>query len=1601
MNHATSFGHSCHADEVVRAIKERLARNLSDSSGRNEPIGSAEHTQAAQAPRDQHPLAITFAQLFWSKSPEEELSGRSVSDDVGVTIENWRLFSRTPDGVPRVLVSNPSHARDGWDSTHTMLRVISPDMPFVVDSLLMVLTQCGITAHYFNNVVYTTTRGPQGDLVALSREPASAARELFIHVEIDRLPDSEVAGLAELVEHSLRDVKACVTDFPAMRGRLSDWINHLQSLPVSPQQIEAVEFLHWLGDNHFTFLGYREFLYVEDTIVQVPESTLGVLRLRRPASERRLSQQPEQTQAFLLEPALLSFSKSGTLSRVHRPAYPDYVGLRLIDASGRVTGEWGFLGLYTSRVYLEHPISIPTVRSKLQRIVARSALDPNGFDGKVLAQVLATYPRDELLQISEDELFRQAIAITHIHERRQTRVFTRSDRYGLFVTCLVFLPRDVYNTSIRERVQSLLVNAFGATHAEYQPYFSESILVRLHFTLRVQPGKQRSVETREIEQQIIAMTHDWIAELSGHAESAFGESQGRLLVRKYAAGFAAGYRETYTPRSAVDDIVRFEQITESTPLVTHLYRRPEDESTAFHIKLYHAHHALPLSDVIPALENMGLRVDTETSQIINRAGSKPIHLQDFVVHYHAPVDLAVSSEPFARAMTGIWFRDAENDRFNQLMLAATLTVDWIAVLRAYARYNKQLRFGFSQDFTADTLGKHPQAARLLCQIFAARFDPDYNLESGDVLESRFIRYADGVEVLNEDRALRRMLELMLATDRTNFWQTDRRVIALKLAPNRISHVPSPIPAHEIFISAPHVEGLHLRGGPIARGGLRWSDRHEDYRTEVLGLVKAQTVKNAVIVPTGAKGGFVVRDPDPVDRQSEGRRCYADFVGGLLDVTDNIVNGMIRHPDRTRCHDGEDAYLVVAADKGTASFSDLANSLSMARSFWLGDAFASGGSNGYDHKQMGITARGAWISVRRHFAELGIDVQTERVTVLGIGDMAGDVFGNGMLLSNAIALVAAFNHQHIFIDPDPDPLLAYQERSRLFGLDRSTWAGYNAALISEGGGVYRRDAKRITITPRMRSRFALEADSLSPDELIHELLKAPIDLLWNGGIGTYIKAAHESHEQVGDRANDGVRVDATELRCQVIGEGGNLGVTQAGRIVFAGQGGRLNTDFMDNSAGVDCSDHEVNIKILLNELVANGELTLKHRNRILQDMTGEVADLVLKNNDQQTLTISLALLHSVGREDEYRRFIIALERDLGLNRSLEGLPSDGQLQERARLGQSLTRPELAVLVAYAKMHIKRELVQGHFASDPATRALLHSCFPASLTDQFGRELTRHRLRTQIIATQAANVIVHHLGITSLMHLREMVGGTVDEVARAFLAAYCCLDLAAHWLEIERESTTAQVKSEMRLELIQVARHATRWLLRNRRAAASIDSLAAEFAPVLAAINDRRLSLLGLSRAAQARARIESWQAAGVRCELATRTAEASAWVTAFAIGDAAATGQLDISVVADHHATLGDALALDSLAEKLLAIEPETHWQSMERDILVEDVTAAQSRLAASMAASGLSPFDWLQDHDSLLLNWQAIVQDLTQSQGGEFAMLTMTCRKLNDLWRGV
>ena len=1189
---------------------------------------------------DEAELAGHFARLFWSKTPQEDLLGRNVEHDVGATIDNWRAYHQLPADQLVLSVSNPQNAEDGWQSAHTIVRIIAPDMPFVVDSVLMALSHGGLITHTLSNVVFSVTRDPHLRLVSVDLDRHGSNRELFIYAEIDRVEDDVLESLRERIEATMQDIRACVADFDAMKAKIKIWLDSLRQRPPIDEVIESIAFLEWLSDNHFTFLGYREFRYDNDTIQQVPERTLGVLRLRPQASVRRLSEQAEETRRFLLQTDPLVFSKSGTLSRVHRPAYPDYVGYKQIDDAGNVIGECGLLGLYTSRVYLEHPIHIPVIRRKVANVIERSDLDPGGFDGKVLAQALATYPRDELFQIDEDELLANALTITYIHERRRTKVFTRFDPYGLFVTCLVYVPRDLFNTHVRLQIQALLINAFDAEHAEYQPYFSESILVRLHFTLRVRPGVRTAVDIPRIEADIVAIMRDWVGELTAIAENEFGEIEGRQLARRYGMAFPAGYREDFSPRNAVDDIVLMERLGPDTRLITRFYRSPEEPEESFQLKIYHNGPLLPLSDVIPQLENLGLRIIGEVPYSIEPVDGDAVSFHHFRLSYHEPVDLAVVSEGFDDAFVEIWNERAEDDRFNQLILAAKLSWRSVALLRTYARYIKQIRFGFSLDFMADTLAKHALAAELLTEMFAARFDPRGDETRFDELADQFRNYLDSVALLNEDRILRRFHELLLATVRTNFFVPDRPVIALKIAPRRITDTPPPVPYFEIFVCAPHVEGVHLRGGPIARGGLRWSDRVEDYRTEVLGLVKAQAVKNAVIVPTGAKGGFVTKG----DGAEDGVRCYSDFVSGLLDVTDNIVDGIVRHPANLRVLDEEDPYLVVAADKGTATFSDTANALAATYDFWLGDGFASGGSNGYDHKRMGITARGAWISVQRHFAERGLDVQTEPVSVIGIGDMSGDVFGNGMLLSESIKLVAAFNHLHIFIDPDPDPATSHAERRRLFALDRSSWADYDETMVSKGGGIFSRQAKSIALTDAIRERFAIEAESLAPDEFVHVLLQAPVDLIWNGGIGTYVKASSETDDEVGDRGNDQLRITADQLRCRVIGEGGNLGLTQRARIAFGLAGGSVNTDFIDNSAGVDCSDHEVNIKILLNDVVTHGELTTEQRNQLLEDMTDAVADLVLDNSYHQARALSLAERHAMDRHDEYRRLIWRLETE---------------------------------------------------------------------------------------------------------------------------------------------------------------------------------------------------------------------------------------------------------------------------------------------------------------------------------------------------------------------
>jgi len=1542
-----------------------------------------------------------FADLFFERVAASDLEARSAEDDASLVISTWKRFSRRAPDEVQIQVANPVHARDGWQSRHTAIWLMSRDMPFVVDSVLMALSHKGQVTHHLNNVVFSVDRDAAGAIESLGKEIGHPNRELLLYAEVDRLADADLVGLEGRLAETVADLQAVVDDFTVMKEKLGEIVEVSRAATAPDGDVdESLEFLDWLVKDNFTFLGFREFEYAGDCIRQVGDP-LGILRLRGKASERKLSDQPERTRDFLLEGTLLAFSKSGTRSRVHRPAYPDYVGVRRFDDAGNVVGEYGFLGLYTSRVYWQDPLEIPVLRKKVAQVSARSGFDPGGFDGKVLAHMLATYPRDELFQIETDVLLETAVAITNFHERRLIRIFTRVENYGLFVNCLVYLPRDLFNTHARTKIEELLRDTFAAEDLDYDVHLTESILARLQYTIRIRPGAEVEFDRESLEHSITELISDWTTELGQAFQNAFGEATGRRYLREYADAFPAGYREGYSPRVAADDVAGMEQLSSNHPLLTRFYQLPEDAEDRLWLKVFHRGGPLPLSDLISKLENMGLEVVEERPHRIRKPSGDTFAIHDFLLIYRTRIDLSEASGRFNDAFERVWTGQVEDDGFNRLILSAGLTWRQVTMLRTYARYLQQIRFGFSQAFISDTLVTHSGISRMLFAYFESRFQPGDQTGETAGLQIQILQALEDVALLNEDRILRRILDLINATKRTNYYRLDgedpKPYLSLKLAPVEIPDMPRPLPEFEVFVCAPHFEGVHLRGGAIARGGLRWSDRLEDYRTEVLGLVKAQIVKNGVIVPTGAKGGFVLKElrggsPDVVN-------CYKQFISGLLDLTDNIVDGALVPPASVSRYDSDDPYLVVAADKGTSTFSDEANAVSDRYGFWLGDGFASGGSNGYDHKKMGITARGAWISVQRHFRELGVDVQNDDLTVLGIGDMGGDVFGNGMLLSESIRLVAAFNHLHIFVDPDPDPAVSHAERRRLFEGPSSSWEDYDRNKISPGGGVFSRKEKSIQLTKEMQEHFDLGVDRLAPDELIHELLKAPVDLIWNGGIGTYVKASSESDAETGDRANDHLRVDASELRARVVGEGGNLGITQRGRIEFALAGGSVNTDFIDNAAGVDSSDHEVNIKIALNSLVAAGDMTPKQRNSLLEEMTDEVAQLVLANTLRQTRTLSVARLHAASRQSEYRRFIGLMEAEAGLDRALEFLPTDEQLTERT--GEGLTRPELSVLLAYAKIHIKQSLVGTDIDQDPLIQREILGAFPDSLTKRYESTILNHGLSREIIASQLANNLVDYMGITFVVHLLEFVGGSIDAMVRAYLSCFESFGMGAWFAAIENQpEVPEQTRLDMLLELMRLGRRATRWILRHRREMESVQEFIDAFEDRIAQLIDQREMLMSPSNSEDWQSAVAALLEAGVAEPLAKRTARAARLADALPIIDASDVTGIDAVVVGEIFVGLSDRLQTDWLSDQLASLSPASHWQSMERDALADDVMTQQGVLAVSVLIDADGDLDnWLVQRERFVDEWHRVIGDAQHATPQDFSMFAMTCRKLADLGR--
>ena len=1201
-------------------------------------------------------LVLAFITGYYAGVSPDDLAEREVGDLYGAAAAHLNLARRRAPGTPKIRVYNPRIEQHGWQSTHTIVEVVTDDMPFLVDSVRMVLNRRGYTSHLVVHPVMRFHRGEGGRIDALlpvGEADEGSIVEAVIHIEADRQTEQGVLdAMAAEVRSALDDVRATVEDWGGMREALRRSIADLQSSPppVDREELEEVcAFLEWIENNHFTFLGFGAYRVERagsrDRFAPEPGAGLGLLRDEGGPASTAFSNLPP-TQRGGHGPELLLITRTDARSTVHRPSHLDCIGIRQLDSTGKVCGERRFLGLYTSAAYNRVPRDIPLLRRKASGVLGRAGYPRNSHAAKALQNIIDTFPRELLFQIPAGELFETSIGILHLQERQRIRLFVHPDRFGRFYSCIVFVPRDRYTTRSRLVIQGILEETFGGTDTEFTVRLSESVLARIYFVIRVGAKRAPSYDIAELERRLRAVSRTWADDLHDALIESFGEERGTRLFRRYGDAFRADYREAYSARVAVLDVEKMERI-EDGGIEMSLYRPLEAGEGRLRFKLFRAGRPVSLSDALPMLENMGLKVEDEHPSKIKRAGAPRVWLHDFgMLHGEGPeFDPDRIDETFREAFARVWSGEVENDGFNRLVLRAGIGWREIVILRAYCKYLRQAGVTFSEAYMQDALGANAGIAAMLVELFHARLDPARQREVPDAKDAAMERVDSELEVmtrieasldevanLDEDRILRSYIGVIRATLRTNYYQpsaggSPKPYLSFKLDPHRIPELPEPRPKYEIFVYSPRVEGVHLRGGAVARGGIRWSDRREDFRTEVLGLAKAQMVKNAVIVPVGSKGGFVPKKL-PVDAgreavQEEGIACYRIFIRGLLDVTDNLAGGRVVPPSRMMRHDEDDPYLVVAADKGTATFSDVANAIAGEYGFWLGDAFASGGSHGYDHKGMGITARGGWESVKRHFRELGIDSQSTDFTVVGIGDMGGDVFGNAMLLSRHIRLVGAFNHMHVFIDPDPDPEATFRERERLFALPRSTWDDFDRSVLSAGGGIHPRSAKSIPLSPEAREALAIDTGSLTPSELIAAILKAPVDLLWNGGIGTYVKARNESHADVGDRANDVVRVNGDELRCRIVGEGGNLGLTQLGRIEYAANGGRVNTDAIDNSGGVDCSDHEVNIKVLLNEVVSGGDMTGKQRNRLLEEMTGEVAELVLRNNYLQTQALSVA------------------------------------------------------------------------------------------------------------------------------------------------------------------------------------------------------------------------------------------------------------------------------------------------------------------------------------------------------------------------------------------
>ncbi|QKE85469.1 NAD-glutamate dehydrogenase [Arthrobacter sp. NEB 688] len=1601
-----------------------------------------------------------FLERYFRHTPLDELTSRAPDVFAGVAHSHLRLARTRPPGTANVRVYNPSSDTDGWSNPRTIVQVVTDDMPFLVDSVTGALVQAGIDIHLIVHPQLVVVRDAVGELTSVAdRDITKGFRsgavgelaESWMLLSIDRESDEERrAEIERTIREVLEDVRQSVEDWPKMRSRclvLAAELEGGQAAGVDPEEVAlAVRFLRWMADDHFTFLGYREYTLDElsggEVIAPVTGTGLGLLRADPPQGADPDLLSPEAS-SIAHARELLVLTKANSKSTVHRVAHLDYVGVKTLDERGEVVGERRFLGLYASTAYTESVMRVPLVAEKVQAVIDRSGLAADSHTGKDLLEVLENYPRDELFQAGVENLYETALAVTQLQERRRTKLFIREDDFGRYASCLVFIPRDRYNTAVRLRMADILKDTFGGVEVEFSARVSESALARLQFVVRVEKGQRiRTLDRTErdaLEQRLVETSRTWTDRLGDALVTKYGEEDGDRLMSRFGRAFPNAYEESFSVVQGIADISHLDRLGADRGTSVALYRPLGAPDDIRRFKLFRV-EPLSLTDILPIFTHMGVEVVDEQPFQVERGDGSSLHVYDFGLRVpdHAMWDACSHDrlrDLFEEAVAAVWDGRAESDGFNKLVLGAQLTWRQVVVLRTVAKYLRQTRATYSQDYLEDALVAHPGIARDLVELWETRFDPDAFTadevgamardEAEEQVVGRITEALDDVSSLDHDRIVRAFLGVIRAGLRTNFYQRGRdgadhhAYVSVKLDPRAVPDLPAPRPQFEIFVYSPRVEGVHLRFGPVARGGLRWSDRREDFRTEVLGLVKAQMVKNAVIVPTGSKGGFYAKQlPDPaVDREAwleEGKAAYRLFISGLLDVTDNRVAGAAVPPERVVRHDGDDTYLVVAADKGTATFSDIANGVAQSYGFWLDDAFASGGSAGYDHKAMGITARGAWESVKRHFREMGHDTQTEDFTVVGVGDMSGDVFGNGMLLSEHIRLVAAFDHRHVFVDPDPDAATSFAERRRLFDLPRSSWGDYDHTLVSGGGGIFPRTLKSVPVSPQMRAALGLAdgVTSMTPAELIHAILLAPVDLLWNGGIGTYVKASTEDHLEIGDRANDAIRVDGDELRVKVVGEGGNLGLSQLGRIEAAFHGVRVNTDAIDNSAGVDTSDHEVNIKILLGEVVRDGGMDIAQRNELLASMTDDVAEHVLRDNYEQNVLLGNARAQEHGMVSVHERFMHWLEDRGLLDRGLEFLPVDSELEKRSNAGLGLKSPEFSVLVAYAKLALKEDILASSIPDDPYFEATLAEYFPPPIRKRFSGQLGEHPLRREIVTNSVVNSMVNRGGITFAYRAQEEAGATPEQVTRAFVVAREVFGLAEFVRRVEALDNVVPTKAQtaLYLEFRRLLDRTVRWFLSARPSQLDIGAEVERFAGVVQELAPAVPDLLRGTERARLDENAARLEKAGVPEDLALHAASLLDQFSLLDITDIAADTGREPTDVAPLYYLVSERFGIDGMLGKVTRLPREDSWDALARGALRDDLYAVLESLTRSVietsGAAGVDAHDpaaqyeaWREANDESVERATSALSGIVRLEQPNIAALSVALRTLRSVIR--